>query len=83
MALTRRTTKRNFCFVKEGNIMVSTEEILYISSGDHQLQFHMLGEELSPYRMYRKLDELEEDLHEMNFLRIHKSYLVNLQYIKK
>ena len=31
--------------------------------------------------MYRTLDELENMLGENNFVRIHKSYLVNLKHI--
>lgn len=35
------------------------------------------------YNFYASLSELEERLERLGFLRIHKSYLVNMKYIKK
>ena len=35
------------------------------------------------YSIYKKLDEIEEELKGMGFVRIHKSFLVNLRYVDK
>lgn len=33
--------------------------------------------------VYDKLDNIENELSQYSFLRVHKSYLVNMKYIKK
>jgi DNA-binding LytR/AlgR family response regulator len=38
---------------------------------------------INKYTMYKKLDEIELELRESGFLRIHQSYLVNCIHVKK
>ena len=55
-------------------------KILYIESKLHKLYFKLA--EGKPY-MYGKLDELEEQLTACGFVRVHQSFLVNLEYVDK
>lgn len=64
----------------EGRRKLRTEDIIYIETARHKNIFHTKEETFS---LYRKLNEIEEDLKEMGFLRIHQSYLVNMRYIEK
>lgn len=45
--------------------------------------FHCMEEEIVTYQIYDKLDAIEERLSGVGFLRIHKSYLVNMKHIRK
>ena len=61
---------------------IRVESILYIESKLHKLEFHILEHGLATYTMYGTLNEVENELEEYHFLRIHQSFLVNLKYIK-
>lgn len=73
--------KKKFDF-KEGAKEISLEKLLYVESNLHRLSFHVMEEELKIYTLYKTLDELERELEGNGFIRIHKSYLVNLKYIE-
>lgn len=73
--------KKKFEFT-EGMKELSMEKLLYVESNLHKLLFHVMEEELKVYTLYETLDELEKKLEGNGFIRIHKSYLVNLKYIK-
>ncbi len=57
---------------------VLRDEIVYVESYGRKVYFELLNEECVAYR---KLDEVEQELADNNFLRIHQSYLVNMYYI--
>ena len=67
---------------QEGKTTISLENILYIESNLHRLIFYMAGEDAVHYTIYTKLDDVAELLQNKGFCRIHKSYLVNLKYVK-
>lgn len=67
----------------EGKKQVLIEKIFYIESQKHKLFFHILEDDMKKYTLYDKLDNLEEQLAAYGFLRIHKSYLVNIKHIEK
>lgn len=82
-------TKKMKCFLtrkifrfQEGEKKIRIENILYIESKLHKLKFNILEHGLATYTMYGTLNELENELEEYPFLRIHQSFLVNLKYIK-
>ena len=82
-------TKKMKCFLtrkifrfQEGEKKIQIENILYIESKLHKLEFNILEHGLATYTMYGTLNELENELEEYPFLRIHQSFLVNLKYIK-
>ncbi len=74
--------KKEFNF-NEGTKTVSLECLLYIESRLHKLEFYIMENRLSKYSLYGKLDEMERELAENDFLRIHQSYLVNMKHIEK
>lgn len=68
-----------FDFV-EGNFRLRTEDIIYIETSRHKNVFYTKGRTFS---IYRKMDELEEDLKDMGFVRTHQSFLINMKYIRR
>ena len=68
--------------VREGarGARISYREILYVESRNTTLRVHTLnGQE---HRIYRKLDEVEQELAGRTFLRCHQSFLVNLAHVR-
>lgn len=55
------------------------KDILYIESYGRTIVFHCNKEEITEYR---KIGELENNLSDKNFFRIHKSFIVNLEHIE-
>lgn len=58
-------------------------DIIYIDSNLHKLTFHLAKGTRREYTMYERLDVMDELLQYASFCRIHKSYLVNLEYLEK
>jgi two-component system, LytTR family, response regulator LytT len=77
-----KMNKYEFEFM-EGKKKVYIDKIIYVESQKHKLKFYILGTSLKEHCMYNKLDNIELQLKEYRFLRIHKSYLVNMKYIEK
>lgn len=72
----------NFSFL-EGEKWLYTDNIFYVESQRHKAVFFYLEEKMEKYHIYEKLDVIEERLSVYGFLRIHKSYLVNMKHICK
>mgnify|MGYP001024632600 FL=1 len=70
---------RSFEF-REGFREIRLNRILYIESVRHTLHFYLTQGEVRT--MTGKLDRIEEDLNNEEFIRIHKSYLVNYRHIQ-
>lgn len=66
----------------EGQKTISVDDILYIESNLHKLEFHLIKKSRERYTMYEKLDRIAELLSEHDFCRVHKSFLVNLKYVE-
>lgn len=64
----------------EGNKKLRIEDIMYIETSRHKNLFHTTD---GVYSIYKKLNEIEEDLKEYGFLRIHQSFLVNMRHVHK
>jgi len=63
------------------NTILRHADIMYISSSNHALRFHMRdGQE---YTSYGRLDELEGQLASELFVRCHKSFIANLLYVNR
>ncbi|MDE5930903.1 MAG: LytTR family transcriptional regulator DNA-binding domain-containing protein, partial [Lachnospiraceae bacterium] len=67
----------------EGEKKLYTDNILYVESRKHKSIFYYMEDEIVNYQIYDKLDKIEEKLSDFGFLRIHKSYLVNMRHIRK
>ena len=83
-ALTDLTTTiyHEYAFkTREGGIeKVNINSIIYFESISRQVRLHTLEEDFS---FYASISNEEEKLANTNFIRVHKSYLVNMQYIKR
>ncbi len=78
----RSVARVTFSFL-EGEKNLYTDNLLYVESRKHKSYFCYLESELTFYQLYDKLDTVEEKLKEYGFLRIHKSYLVNMKHVRK
>ena len=58
---------------------VRFRDVRFIEVRDHQAIVHTRIQELT---VWRSLDELEETMDDPRFLRCHRSYLVNLDYVR-
>lgn len=67
----------------EGEKKLYIDNILYVESNKHKSIFHYMETDLTHYQIYSKLDAIEQKLSGYGFLRIHKSYLVNMKHICK
>lgn len=65
-----------------GNQKVFCDQIIFIESQLHKLCFSLWKTDEKLY-LYKKLDVIEEMIGIYGFVRIHKSYLVNMAYISK
>ena len=77
----RKSNKKYLEYSRHGvSGKVDSDRILYVSSERNSVEIHMVdGDKITTYG---KLDDAEEQL-KSNFVRCHKSYLVNLRYIAK
>lgn len=73
--------KESFTFL-EGEKTIFLDEIVYIESNLHKLTFYLTSQSSHKYSMYEKLDTIDNQLYSYGFCRIHKSFLVNLKYVK-
>ena len=62
---------------------MSLERLLYIESRLHKLEFYIMEDQLNKYSLYGTLNDMEAELADNNFVRIHQSYLVNMKHIAK
>ena len=77
----KHTVKRKEFKFNEGIKNVPLELLLYVESKLHKLEFYIMEDKLNKYLLYGKLDEVEKELEDKAFLRIHQSYLVNMKHI--
>lgn len=76
-----RVSKNIFTYKKNTiKYIVPYEKIRYFMSSNRKVEIHMLNDYDS---FYSKLDDLENLLDKNTFIRVHKSYIVNINYIKK
>lgn len=63
------------------NTILRQADVMYISSSNHALCFHMKGGQEHTY--YGRLDKLETQLASEMFVRCHKSFIINLLYVNR
>lgn len=64
------------------HIDVPISHILYMESNARIITMHLTGNSRSIYQFYGNMSDLEQKFEIMGFLRVHKSYLVNMEYIE-
>lgn len=78
--INRNNRKESFGF-KEGEKELPITEILYVESEKHRLIFHLAGGKEQCFTMAGRLDDIQKRLEQYGFIRVHKSFLVNLEKI--
>lgn len=65
-------------------IDVPIKDILYLEVMHHSVTVYVKGtKNTKSYSLYASLSEVERELEPLGFLRIHKSYLVNMGHLRK
>ena len=77
--LAQKNQKLYFSFV-EGERLLNVSEIYYVETDRHKNMFYTAR---ATYRIYQKLDEIEQRLAPHGFVRVHRSFLVNMRYVRK
>lgn len=65
---------------REKTVSLFENQIAYIESCGHDLQFHLCGADMV-YTMRRTLDAVQQTLSPAHFIRAHKSFLINRRYV--
>lgn len=63
-------------------IDVQTTHILYLESNRRIIIMHLINDDRLEYRFYGNMTEISERLQDLGFLRVQKSYLVNMKFIE-
>ncbi len=69
-----------FEFVGVGTVTLKAEDIIYVETDRHR---NLFNTRTKIYSIYKRLDEIEAELSDLGFVRIHQSFLVNMRYIEK
>lgn len=64
------------------HIPVPVSNILYMESNARVVTMHLIDDLRTRYQFYGNLSDLEQKFEILGFLRVHKSYLVNMAYIE-
>lgn len=80
--------KEKFKIQVNGEIIdILLEDILYFEVQQHNVTVYVLWDQIrtgiKTYSFYASLSDIEQQLEKHGFLRIHKSYLVNMHHLKK
>ncbi len=65
-----------------GNLDVYVKDIIYIENDKHHLKYYTT-KSVMPFRVRGLISESEIKLFNCDYVRIHKSYIVNMRYISK
>lgn len=77
--LLKQNRKMAFDF-EEGTKRLAVDSIIFVESFGHKAVFHTAD---ATYRRNKKLEEIEKELANYGFFRVHKSYVVNMKYVVK
>lgn len=64
------------------HIDIPISNILYMESQGRLMVMHLINDRCPIYKFYGSMTELEQQFVIFGFLRVHKSYLVNMEYIE-
>lgn len=86
IAQLQEAEERLFIQAAGKTLTFSAEDVLYIESQDHTAVIYVQSPECGTgreYKLYTTLGNLEKQLEDKGFLRVQKSYLVNMRRIQK
>ena len=73
---------REFCFLEEMK-SIPLNSIIYLESNGHKLIFYIWENEIKKYTLYGTLKALTDEVLGGGFIKIHKSYSINMFHIIK
>lgn len=80
--LRRKKTQTVCVKTRDGFLNVDAGDIIYVESWLNKQEMHLKSRK-EPVELNSKMATLEEMLMTLNFIRIHKSYIVNYRYIAR
>lgn len=83
-----QSTREQIKIQVNGEIIdIAVDDILYFEVQQHNVTVHVkkdsTGKQMKVYNIYGSLSNLEQQLEKQGFLRIHKSYMVNMRHLSK
>lgn len=66
-----------------GTKKIFKNNIIYVESNLHKVVFHILEREIKDYTMYGHLNAINEFVDQDKMIRIHQSFLINMDYCQK
>lgn len=79
--LQKEDTVLEFTF-QSGKKRIPTDAIFYVESRLHRVLFFVMEDGIKEYSRYDRLDEVEKELWQYGFCRVHQSFLVNMKHVK-
>lgn len=64
----------------EGKVTIRPTDIIYIEAYDHKNTIHTMKQQ---YHIYESIDSLDARLKDEGFIRVHRSYIVNIDHVQK
>lgn len=64
------------------NMDIPAQNIVYLESHQRMIEIHLADNKMKNYRFYASMAQMAEKLAPMGFLRIQRSFLVNMEYIE-
>lgn len=67
---------------QNGKKSIPADAILYAESRLHKVLFFVMEDEVREYSRYDRLNDVEKELRQYGFRRVHQSFLVNMKYAR-
>lgn len=67
---------------QNGKKRIPADAVLYVESRLHRVIYFVMENGIKEYARYDRLDEVEKELQQYGFSRVHQSFLVNMKYAK-
>lgn len=71
--------------IKDGILSIAQSKIIYAESNVHKVTLYVIEQsgDIREYYMYDRLDNVQAKLERYGFLRIHQSYIINGEHLRK
>lgn len=71
--------------IKDGILSIAPSKIIYAESNVHKVTLYVIEQsgDIREYYMYDRLDNVQSKLERYGFLRIHQSYIINGEHLRK
>lgn len=81
----RRRDRELLLDTAEGKVLVRVADVAYVETMGHYLIYHAVGKDapLRELRVRGNMKDQEQLLRPYNFCQVHKSFLVNLEYVEE